>query len=66
MKVFNIFFPYEKPLPTGKGDEGSLQGFYDKKQSWDPVQDLKDCHPEVLKEKMSKEVEIEEKEGLKQ
>ncbi len=28
MKVFNIFFPYDKPLPHGRGDELSLQGFY--------------------------------------
>ena len=28
MKVFNILFPYDKPLPSGRGDELSLQGFY--------------------------------------
>lgn len=28
MKVFNILFPYDKPLPSGRGDEMSLQGFY--------------------------------------
>ena len=28
MKVFNIFFPYDKPLPRGRGDELGLAGFY--------------------------------------
>lgn len=56
MKVFNILFPYDKPLPQGKGDEVSLQGFYtEAKKEWDPVQELKDCHPDVLREKMEKE-----------
>ena len=31
MKVFNILFPYEKPLPRGKGDELGLAGFYSDK-----------------------------------
>jgi hypothetical protein len=38
MKMFNILFPYDKPLPAGKGDELSLQGFYtEKKPEWDPL-----------------------------
>jgi hypothetical protein len=24
LKIFNILFPYDKPLPAGKGDELSL------------------------------------------
>ena len=28
MKVFNILFPYDKPLPRGRGDELGLAGFY--------------------------------------
>ena len=50
MKVFNILFPYEKPLPRGQGDELGLAGFYsDKKPDLDPDADLKDCHPDKLR-----------------
>ena len=74
MKIFNILFPYDKPLPQGRGDELSLQGFYqvgDKKdllskQEWDPVQELKDCHPDVLREKVEREMQDQTKEVLKQ
>lgn len=47
MKVFNILFPYDKPLPRGQGDELTLSNFYnDKNPSGDP--DLKECHPDLL------------------
>ena len=47
MKVFNILFPYDKPLPRGHGDELTLSNFYnDKNPSGDP--DLKECHPDLL------------------
>ena len=29
MKVFNILFPYPESLPIGKGDENSLNGFFE-------------------------------------
>lgn len=29
MRVFNILFPYDKPLPLGKGDELTISSFYD-------------------------------------
>ena len=51
MKVFNILFPYGKPLPRGKGDELGLAGFYsDSKPDVDPTADLKDCHPDKLRD----------------
>lgn len=49
MKVFNILFPYDKPLPRGQGDELSIATFYDGKRSDD---DLKECHPDVLRQNM--------------
>ena len=53
MKVFNILFPYGKPLPRGKGDELGLAGFYSEKQpEVDPNADLKDCHPDKLRDKI--------------
>jgi len=68
MKVFNILYPYDKPLPAGKGDELMLQGFYGEtpEKKWDPVQELKDCHPDVLKERLQNEAANTEKEALKQ
>ena len=51
MKIFNILFPYEKPLPRGQGDELGLAGFYsEKKPDLDPSADLKDCHPDKLRD----------------
>lgn len=29
MKIFNVLFPYPKPLPIGVGDEQALSGFFD-------------------------------------
>ena len=58
MKVFNILFPYEKPLPRGKGDELGLAGFYsDKKPDVDPNADLKDCHPDKLRDNIMQDTE---------
>lgn len=66
MKIFNILFPYDKPLPKGKGDEVSLQGFYtEPKNEWDPVQELKDCHPDLLRERLAKENEHDTQNVLK-
>ena len=48
MKVFNILFPYDKPLPQGRGDELSLQGFYTTGMAFkEPGMD--ECDPEVLR-----------------
>lgn len=58
MKVFNILFPYEKPLPRGKGDELGLAGFYsEKKPEVDPNSDLKDCHPDKLRDNIMQDRE---------
>lgn len=48
MKVFNILFPYDKPLPRGLGDELSLANFYNDKNA--DGSDLKECHPDRLRE----------------
>lgn len=61
MKVFNILFPYDKPLPSGRGDELSLQGFYTGNRS----EHDKDCDPDLLKERMEREAEEERKNLLK-
>ena len=54
MKVFNILFPYDKPLPRGQGDELTLSNFYnDKNPSGDP--DLKECHPDQLADNIENE-----------
>jgi hypothetical protein len=47
MKVFNILFPYDKPLPRGKGDELTLSNFYNDKNPEGDA-DLKECHPDQL------------------
>ena len=58
MKVFNILFPYGKPLPRGQGDELGLAGFYsDGKQQTDPNSDLKDCHPDKLRDNIMQDRE---------
>jgi hypothetical protein len=59
MKVFNILFPYDKPLPSGRGDELSLQGFYTGVKRADP--DERDCDPEELRLRLEREAEEERK-----
>ena len=54
LKVFNILFPYDKPLPKGKGDELSLANFYND-QKPKPDDELKDCHPDKLRENVAAE-----------
>jgi hypothetical protein len=54
LKVFNILFPYDKPLPRGKGDELSLANFYND-QKPKPEDDIKDCHPDKLRENVAAE-----------
>jgi hypothetical protein len=52
MKVFNILFPYDKPLPRGQGDELLLSNFYnDKGQEGD----LPECHPDLLRQNIENE-----------
>ena len=60
MKMFNILFPYDKPLPQGRGDELSLQGFYTGLRSH-ADENMKDCDPELLKERLEREAEEERK-----
>lgn len=54
MKVFNILFPYDQPLPRGLGDELSLANFYEHKLP-DNSGDLGDCHPDRLRENIQNE-----------
>jgi len=63
MKVFNILFPYDKPLPQGRGDELSLQGFYTAGMSYkeDPSNE---CDPEILRQRLEREAEEEKKRVL--
>jgi len=63
MKIFNIIFPYDKPLPQGRGDELSLQGFYTSGMAYkEPGMD--DCDPEVLRQRLEREAEEEKKRVL--
>ena len=64
MKVFNILFPYDKPLPRGKGDELSLSNFYNDKNP--DGSDLIDCHPERLRENIMRETENAVTEAVKE
>jgi len=61
MKVFNIIFPYDKPLPKGNGDELGLANAYSDTIQFDPKADLKDCHPDKLRERLEQEVRAEVK-----
>jgi len=47
-------FPYDKPLPRGKGDELSLANFYND-QKPKQCDELKDCHPDKLRENVAAE-----------
>ena len=46
MKIFNILFPYPKPLPLGAGDETSLAGFFDGMTNIDKNKQNRDCLPD--------------------
>jgi hypothetical protein len=60
MKVFNILFPYDKPLPSGRGDELSLQGFYTSGMAFkEPSSE--DCDPDTLRERLEREADEERK-----
>ena len=63
MKVFNVLFPYDKPLPRGKGDELGLAGFYADKPKQEA--DLKDCHPDKLRENLMADTENAVTEAVK-
>jgi hypothetical protein len=55
MKIFNVLFPYPKPLPLGTGDESSLTGFFDGMTNLDKMKESqKECHPDVLLENIRK------------
>lgn len=60
MKVFNILYPYDQPLPQGMGDEVSAGAFFGAGN----VDELKDCHPDRLRERMEKELNDEERKVL--
>ena len=52
MKIFNVLFPYPKPLPVGQGDESSLAGFFNGVTNVDKNRDAKDCLPDQLLENL--------------
>ena len=60
MKIFNVLFPYPKPLPIGIGDENSLVGFFDGEINVERLQNNNlDCQPDKLRERMaSKETDV--------
>lgn len=58
MKVFNILFPYDKPLPAGRGDELSLQGFYGPSKE-------EDCDPELIKQRLERQAEEDKDAALR-
>jgi hypothetical protein len=64
MKVFNILFPYDKILPRGNGDELSLANFYNDKNL--DGSDLKDCHPDRLRENIANETNNAVTEAMKE
>ena len=66
MKVFNIIFPYDKPLPRGIGDELGLAAAYGEGTEFDPNRDLKDCHPDKLREKLQKDTKNSVTEAIKE
>jgi len=63
MKVFNIIYPYDKPLPHGRGDELSLQDFYGGLKA--QVNENRECDPEWLKANLNKEIDEETAKVLK-
>lgn len=63
MKCFNIFFPYDKPLPHGRGDELSLQDFY--KGLSGQVNENRDCDPDILKANLENQADEELQKALK-
>ncbi len=63
MKVFNILFPYDKPLPHGRGDELSLQDFYGGLRQ--QVNEERECDPDWLKANLNKEVDAETANALR-
>lgn len=53
MKIFNVLFPYPKPLPLGKGDESSLAGFFDGVTNINKNREARECLPEQLLENLA-------------
>lgn len=50
LKVFNILFPFTKPLPGFEGDEEAIHKFFG--EHWDP-ENLKDHMPADMKRKLA-------------
>jgi len=65
MKIFNVLFPYPKPLPLGLGDESSLTGFFDGMTNIDKSKESKDCQPEQLLENINSKTKDAEDDALK-
>ena len=61
MKIFNILYPYDQPLPQGLGDEVSAGAFFGTGE----IDNLRDCHPDRLRERMEKELNAEENNVLR-
>ena len=66
MKVFNILFPYDKPLPRGVGDELSLAAAFSDNVEIKPNEDLKDCHPDNLRQRLEKDTRVAVTEAAKE
>lgn len=66
MKVFNILFPYDKPLPRGVGDELSLAAAFSDHEMMKPNEDLKDCHPDNLRQRLEKDTRVAVTEAAKE
>ena len=66
MKIFNILFPYDKPLPRGIGDELGLAAAYNEGHEFDPNKELKDCHPDKLRERLQRDTREAVTEAVKE
>ena len=66
MKVFNILFPYDKPLPRGVGDELSLAAVFSDNIQVEANKDLKDCHPDNLRQRLEYDTRMAVTEAAKE
>jgi len=57
MKIFNVLFPYPKPLPMGAGDEQALSGFFDGMTNVDKQKVQRECLPSQLLENINNKKE---------
>ena len=47
LKIFNILFPFMKPLPGFEGDEEAIHKFFG--EAWDPEHSLREKMPKDMK-----------------